>query len=232
LYCTALLRQSLSGGQAPSSRLVQYKIGQYSARRPNPNKLLSRHIPKHLREKVLFLPTFADHQRIPLSHMPTKPRVILYLALLTLLFHCSDAPASAPEIDVEDLGPNAAIIRNPVDQGSENVDTSNVARMTFEETEFLFGEVKEGEVVNKDFAFVNTGKVPLLITNARSTCGCTVPKYPEMPIAPGDSGVISVAFNTAHKYGRQRKAVTLTANTYPASTILYVDGTVINEKEQ
>ncbi|THH42097.1 DUF1573 domain-containing protein [Neolewinella litorea] len=125
---------------------------------------------------------------------------------------------------------NASLIRNPVaDASAAPADTSAVARMTFEENEFQFGEVKEGAIVRHTFRFTNTGRTPLLITDARSTCGCTVPSYPEQPIAPGASGTVEVVFNTAHKYGRQRKPVTLTANTYPSMTTIYVDGTVINE---
>lgn len=150
--------------------------------------------------------------------------------LLTPLFSCSPEPASAPENDAaaEELGPNASIIRSPVDGNRPEVDTSQTARMTFSgETDFYFGEVNEGTVVRHEFAFTNTGHLPLLITKARSTCGCTVPQYPEAPIPPGETGVISVAFDTKNKFGRQRKPVTITANTYPAATVVYVSGTVI-----
>lgn len=130
-----------------------------------------------------------------------------------------------------ELGPNAAMIRNPVDGGAEAIDTINVAKLTFEAgTDYQFGSVKEGEVVQHDFAFTNTGTVPLLISKAKSTCGCTVPSYPEQPVAPGEQGMISVRFDTKNKYGRQRKAVSITANTYPATSVVYVDGEVINEK--
>jgi|GEM_PF-451364 hypothetical protein len=159
-------------------------------------------------------------------------RYLLLLALITLLLHCETAPASALDTDAlpAELGPNAALIRNPVDQDDDAVDTTNVARIRFaEDLEFRFNEVKEGSIVTHDFKFTNDGTVPLLITNARSTCGCTVPSYPETPVAPGDSGVISVAFDTKNKSGRQRKPVTITANTYPASTVIYMDGTVIKE---
>ena len=156
---------------------------------------------------------------------------VLFLLTFTLLPACDSAPASAPKKDepAAELGPNAALIRNPVDAGTGEVDTANVAAITFGETTYEFGEVDAGAVVKHDFPFVNTGDVPLLITNARSTCGCTVPAYPEEPVAPGESGVISVAFDTKNKYGRQRKPVTIIANTYPAMTTIYVDGTVINE---
>lgn len=159
---------------------------------------------------------------------------LLPALFLTLLLSCESAPASAPEneaMEPTELGPNAALIRNPVDGGGDAIDTVNVAKLAFDEsTEFKFGSIKEGEVVNHDFSFTNTGNVPLLITKAKSTCGCTVPSYPEQPIAPGERGVISVRFDSQNKYGRQRKAVSITANTYPATSVVYVDGEVINEK--
>lgn len=162
--------------------------------------------------------------------MTTLLRFISLCGLLALLLSCADAPASASDIKTEELGPVASIIRNPVDAGTGEIDTSGIAIMTFSgQTEHRFGDVKEGTVVKHDFHFTNTGDVPLLITKARSTCGCTVPSYPEAPVAPGESGVISVSFDTKNKYGRQRKPVTIRANTYPASTVVYMDGTVIND---
>jgi len=160
----------------------------------------------------------------------TSWRPLAALFVFSLLLGCDTAPATAPELTDEELGPNASIIRSPVTGNQADADTMDVARMAFAEgNEFLFGEVDQGEVVNHEFHFTNTGTQPLLISKARSTCGCTVPDYPEAPIAPGEAGVISVAFDTKNKYGRQRKPVTITANTYPAVTVIYVDGTVITE---
>ena len=92
--------------------------------------------------------------------------------------------------------------------------------------EFNFGSVVTGDKVEKDFQFTNEGKVPLLITDARATCGCTVPDWPDTPIAPGEKGVISVVFDTKNKSGRQVKPITITANTYPSTTELRLVGQV------
>ncbi|MEM6769688.1 MAG: DUF1573 domain-containing protein [Bacteroidota bacterium] len=157
-------------------------------------------------------------------------RLLAAMIVSTLLLSCSTEPASAPkDIPTDELGPNAALIRSPVDGNQAVADTTKVAKMTFENNEFRFGEVPRGEVVEHDFAFTNTGSQPLLITKARSTCGCTVPSYPEEPILPGESGVISVAFDTKNKYGRQRKPITITANTLPAMSVIYMDGTILND---
>ncbi len=120
----------------------------------------------------------------------------------------------------------AEIIRSPVN-ANEPVDTVNVAKMTFDEKRFDFGTIKEGEIVNHVYKFTNTGKVPLIISDARSTCGCTVPKWPKETIEPGESGKISVRFDSKGKKERQVKPITITANTYPNQTILQIKGTVI-----
>ncbi|MEO1436158.1 MAG: DUF1573 domain-containing protein, partial [Bacteroidota bacterium] len=88
------------------------------------------------------------------------------------------------------------------------------------------GTVNEGETVEHTFTFTNTGKVPLTIQSAKSTCGCTVPDYPKEPIAPGVSGEISVRFNSKGKSGRQRKPINIVANTWPAKTTVFIDGEV------
>ena len=106
------------------------------------------------------------------------------------------------------------------------VDTENVAAMSFVESKFDFGIVDEGDVVKHTYNFTNTGKLPLVITNARSTCGCTVPVWPKEPVAVGESGTIEVSFNTKGKRNKQQKPVTITANTFPAQTVVYLSGEV------
>lgn len=121
---------------------------------------------------------------------------------------------------------NADIIRNPVSANTP-VDTVNVAKMTFEQPLYHFGEVAEGTVVKHTFNFVNTGKVPLLISEAKSTCGCTVPEWPKAPIPAGESGSIKVQFNTDQKVDKQVKPVYITANTHPTKNEVQLVGTVV-----
>ncbi|MEL4307269.1 DUF1573 domain-containing protein [Joostella sp. CR20] len=87
-----------------------------------------------------------------------------------------------------------------------------VAVMTFEETEHDFGNIPQGQAVEKVFKFKNTGDAPLVVTDAKSSCGCTIPKKPEAPIAPGETGEILVKYNGSGR-NAVTKTVTITANT-------------------
>jgi hypothetical protein len=98
--------------------------------------------------------------------------------------------------------------------------------MAFGQQQYDFGTVNEGEIVKRTFKFKNTGKEPLLISNAQGSCGCTVPKWPKEPIAPGASSEITVEFNSDKKTGKRNQQVTITANTEPASTIISLVGQV------
>ena len=101
--------------------------------------------------------------------------------------------------------------------------------MSFTETEFNFGKVKAGEKVEHEYTFKNTGKEPLVISNAKGSCGCTVPEWPKEPIAPGASAKIKVNFDSKGKSGPQTKQVTITANTDPVQSIIYIKGEVIGD---
>ena len=98
--------------------------------------------------------------------------------------------------------------------------------MEFTETEFDFGTVDAGEKVNHIYKFTNTGSEPLIISNAKGSCGCTVPSWPKEPIAPGASAEIAVQFDSKGKSGKQSKRVTITANTDPVQTFLTIKGEV------
>lgn len=154
--------------------------------------------------------------------------ILLVLALGVFTSCNSDNAAGekpVTEVKNEKALPNVDAVRNPVTAAIPE-DTINVAKMSFSEEVFEYGSVKEGETVEHVFKFTNTGKVPLTIQSAKSTCGCTVPEYPKEPIAPGEGGEIAVRFNSKGKSGRQRKPVNIVANTWPAKTTVFIDGTV------
>ena len=93
-----------------------------------------------------------------------------------------------------------------------------------------FGEVRDGEVVEVDFNFTNTGKSDLIIFDASASCGCTVPEYPQnVNIGPGQKEKLKVRFDTSNKPGKQMKSVTLTTNTNTGKKIIRLSGFVLNK---
>lgn len=96
------------------------------------------------------------------------------------------------------------------------------AEMTFDNQIHDFGKIFQGDKVTHDFKFTNTSTADLVITDARGSCGCTVPKYPKEPIKPGKSGVIKVSFNSAGKLGETSKTVTIMCNVKEGSKVLYI----------
>ncbi|MGB3545807.1 MAG: DUF1573 domain-containing protein, partial [Saprospiraceae bacterium] len=83
-----------------------------------------------------------------------------------------------------------------------------------------------GEMVRHTYSFTNTGSEPLIVSDAKGSCGCTVPSKPTEAIAPGGKGEIVVEFNSKAKKGQRNQKVTLTANTNPPQTFIYLTGMV------
>ncbi len=150
------------------------------------------------------------------------------LSALTSCHQPAHSEDAVEEIPVS--GKISEIIRTPV-EADGTIDTFNVAKIEFEEEIYDFGEVREGDIVRHTFKFRNTGRQPLIITDARSSCGCTVPQWPKEPIPPGGQGEIVVEFNTAGKKNRQSKPVTITANTFPSTTRIYLRGFVHSDSD-
>ncbi len=101
--------------------------------------------------------------------------------------------------------------------------------MQFETTTHDFGTIEQGTPVETKFKFTNTGESDLVIVDAKSSCGCTVPEYPKEPIAPGESGELLVKFNGSGK-NQVSKTVTITANTEKGKEMLSIKA-FVNPKE-
>ncbi|PHS52569.1 MAG: hypothetical protein COB01_07075 [Lutibacter sp.] len=101
------------------------------------------------------------------------------------------------------------------------------AVIEFDKTEFNFGTINEGEIIDGIFKITNAGKVDLIITNAKASCGCTVPSWPKNPIKPGESAELKFSFNSRGKPGKNNKSITLQTNTENVVETLRIKGTVI-----
>lgn len=107
------------------------------------------------------------------------------------------------------------------------IDSMPRTKIKFENSVFDFGTLKEGEVVQHEFHFTNTGNAPFVIAQANGSCGCTVPEWPKEPTMPGKSNIIKVTFNSSGKEGEQNKTVKILGNTEPNLSYLVVKGKVI-----
>ena len=105
-------------------------------------------------------------------------------------------------------------------------DNKNAPEFKFEEDEYNFGTIKQGESATHIFTFTNTGKEPLIITNASGSCGCTVPDWPKEPIKKGEKGTVKVTFNSAGKMGMQDKTVTIQSNAKTNPKVIHIKGNV------
>lgn len=97
----------------------------------------------------------------------------------------------------------------------------------FEEEEHDFGKIVQGEKVKYDFKFKNVGKGNLVISHAAASCGCTVADFPKEPIPPGQSGKITVEFNSEGKSGYTEKTITVVTNCEPNTKILKIKVDII-----
>lgn len=104
--------------------------------------------------------------------------------------------------------------------------------MAFNESEYDFGDIAQGDKVTHVFKFKNEGSVPLLISNVQTTCGCTVPEWPKTPIAPGVESQIKATFNSAGKMGRQNKVITIHSNSSEPVTRVTLKSNVLPKDAQ
>ncbi|WP_111708377.1 DUF1573 domain-containing protein [Lutibacter citreus] len=149
-----------------------------------------------------------------------KNRLIISLLMLSLVVSsCKDDAASKIKTSsLESVKERDALMK----LGSPIIE--------FDKTEYNFGEVTEGDLVEGSFTITNKGKVPLIITNAKATCGCTVPTWPKEEIMPGESAPLNFTFNSRGREGKQSKSITLQTNTEKISEIIRIKGTVIKKK--
>ena len=143
---------------------------------------------------------------------------IVLSSLILLASACNNQSTNKVAVDMID---------NPATASNPTAESNNTTEMTFETMDHNFGDIIEGQSVEKTYYFTNTGKNPLLIDRCDVTCGCTVPSFPKTPIAPGEKGAIKVVFNSSGKSGLNNKTVTVFANVKDGNMVLKFTANVI-----
>ena len=111
-----------------------------------------------------------------------------------------------------------------------NLQAQEIAKMEFKSEVIDYGEIEKGSDGLRTFEFTNTGDIPLVITKATSSCGCTIPKKPENPVLPGETGEIQVKYNT-NITGPIRKTITVYSNAEDPAKSLKIKGKVLDKVE-
>lgn len=147
----------------------------------------------------------------------TKKKIAEIEARITQLEQGKAATDPSPM----NVSPQTAPVQNPnpapaADQKPEGP----LPEIAFEKTEHDFGVIKEGAKVSYTYSFKNTGKAPLIIQDAKPSCGCTAPDWSRNPIPVGGTGFVKAEFDSKGKPGAQMKTITVTANTWPTTTTL------------
>lgn len=112
---------------------------------------------------------------------------------------------------------------------AQDAKTQSGPEIEFEEIVHDYGDVPYNGNGECEFRFTNTGDAPLVIQKPKSSCGCTVPSWPDKPILPGESNVIKVTYRTS-RCGSFNKTVTVTSNAIKNSTVvLHIKGRVLDQ---
>ena len=119
-----------------------------------------------------------------------------------------------------------------VAMNSVNAQVESGAKIDFVKETHDYGTIKYGADGSCTFEFKNVGNAPLIISNAKGSCGCTVPSWPKEPIAPGAKGSIKVQYDTKRP-GPINKSVTITSNAVNGGegTVIRIKGNVLPAPE-
>ena len=156
-----------------------------------------------------------------MDHTPTTMNKIWALALCILFASCENKERKV----------TSDLLNFP---SAENGEVhGDLPEISFEAAEFNFGKVAVGEKIMHSYSFVNKGNAALQIAQVTPSCGCTTLKdWPKEPIAPGQSGVITVEFNSAGFSGNIEKTIQVATNGIPRDYYLKLKGEVSGQPLQ
>jgi len=160
-----------------------------------------------------------------------KTKLILLMILAVMATACKDKDAekkiAALEARLSELeskktatgGPT--LTETPVTPATPEVKPEGpLPSIQFVTMDHDFGTIKEGDKVSYTYKFKNTGDAPLIIQDAKPSCGCTAPDWTKTPIPVGGEGFVKAEFDSNGKPNIQNKTITVTANTWPKQTRL------------
>lgn len=159
---------------------------------------------------------------------------LLSLAILcSIAFSCTKKVEESPIADNIDSKQATAVTNTlaqeeqPEDELLKEAKEKPLTTVAFSETYHNFGEIKKGEKVEHVFEVTNTGKNPLIISNVKPGCGCTVPDYTKEPILPGKKGKITLHFDSTNFDGAVNKIADVYVNVEKAPVRLTFSANIL-----
>ncbi len=159
---------------------------------------------------------------------------LLSLAVLcSIAFSCTKKVEESPIADNIDSTQATAVTNalaqeeQPEDELLKEAKEKPLTTVAFSETDHNFGEIKKGEKVEHVFEVTNTGKNPLIISNVKPGCGCTIPDYTKEPILPGKKGKITLHFDSTNFDGAVNKIADVYVNVEKAPVRLTFSANIL-----
>ena len=156
-----------------------------------------------------------------------KAKLILLIVVASMATACRDKEAEkkiaaleARVADLEGKRGSPTLTQTPQPSVPDVKPEGPLPVFEFETTDHDFGTITEGQKVTYTYKFKNTGAAPLIVQEAKGSCGCTASDWSKAPIPVGGEGYIKAEFDSNGKTNVQNKTVTVTANTWPKQTVL------------
>jgi outer membrane biosynthesis protein TonB len=122
----------------------------------------------------------------------------------------------------------AAVLISIISFAQTGADQPSAASIQFEEKVHDFGTLEQYSDGSCSFTFKNKGNEPLVITKVITSCGCTVPDYPQRPIMPGQESQINVTYDTS-KLGSINNQIVIRSNAEEGTITLKIKGKVVKK---
>ena len=132
-----------------------------------------------------------------------------------------ETTATAPDsISTEAQAPTQDATLVTADDRASEAQSKPLTTVALSESSFEFGKIKKGDHKEHTYEITNTGKNPLIISQVKPGCGCTVPDYTKDPIMPGKKGKITLKFDSSNFDGLVNKQAEIYANVEKAPMVI------------
>lgn len=138
-------------------------------------------------------------------------------------YSCQEKPKETSQPPVQEI---STAVDQPRPQAIAQAQQHPLTTLAISNNNFNFGTLKQGDKVKHTFTLVNTGDQPLIISQVKPSCGCTVPQYTQTPILPDEKGEVTLTFNSAGFNGTVQKYAEVYTNTERTPVILNFIATV------